>query len=347
MPVADLEAIGQRATGRRVTLARPIGAGRNSRVFRLDLEPGAPGEPGSVVVKFYRRDPGDTRDRLAAEHGALTFLWNHGLRAVARPLACDHEAYCAVYEDLVGEVPAAATATLAEIDATVAFLARLKELRSEPGAELLPVASEACFSLGELAANIESRYQRLAVSPRDGDRRALHEWLDATFVPLRSQLLAWAEARSGGVWLDASHRTLSPSDIGFHNMIRRPGGALAFVDFEYFGWDDPAKMLVDFVLHPGMDLAAAHRARYSAGLLSVFADESGLRARAETVYPLFGLKWCLIVLNEFLPGRSSVPQAAGVTAAAAHESRALQLAKADGIAHRIRHEYRENPYLKS
>lgn len=347
MPVADLETIGQRATGRRVTLARPIGAGRNSRVFRLDLEPGAPGEPGSVVVKFYRRDPGDTRDRLAAEYGALSFLWGHGLRAIARPLACDREAYCAVYEDLLGEVPSSATATMADIDATVAFLATLKQLRGEPGAESLPVASEACFSLAQLADNIEGRYQRLAMSPRDSDRLALHEWLVSTFEPLRTELLAWATARPAEALLDASHRTLSPSDIGFHNMIRRDDGGLAFVDFEYFGWDDPAKMLVDFVLHPGMDLPDGHRARYASGLLAVFADDPGLRARAETVYPLFGLKWCLIVLNEFLLGRSSVQQAAGLPAEAARDSRALQLAKADGIAHRIRHEYRENPYLKS
>jgi hypothetical protein len=57
------------------------------------------------------------------------------------------------------------------------------------------------------------------------------------------------------------------------------------------------------------------------------------------VYPLFGLKWCLIVLNDFLPGR-----AASVGASELHEVRRSQLAKANALADRIRAEYCMNPY---
>ncbi len=46
-------------------------------------------------------------------------------------------------------------------------------------------------------------------------------------------------------------RSLVPSDFGFHNSLRRNDGSLAFVDFEYFGWDDPVKMTADILLHPG------------------------------------------------------------------------------------------------
>ena len=54
--------------------------------------------------------------------------------------------------------------------------------------------------------------------------------------------------------LPKSERCLSPSDFGFHNAICDVNGVYHFVDFEYFGWDDPAKMICDFILHPGMDL---------------------------------------------------------------------------------------------
>ena len=47
--------------------------------------------------------------------------------------------------------------------------------------------------------------------------------------------------------IDPNERSLSPSDFGFHNAIRRADGRLAFVDFEYFGWDDPAKLVADFL----------------------------------------------------------------------------------------------------
>ena len=63
--------------------------------------------------------------------------------------------------------------------------------------------------------------------------------------------------------LPQEQRSLVPSDFGFHNALRRPDGTLAFFDFEYFGWDDPVKLTADVLLH--------------------------------------GLRWALIVLNEFLP----------------------------------------------
>jgi hypothetical protein len=50
-------------------------------------------------------------------------------------------------------------------------------------------------------------------------------------------------------------RTLSPSDFGFHNAIRKTDGTLCFIDFEYFGWDDPVKLTADFLHHPGMALS--------------------------------------------------------------------------------------------
>ena len=53
--------------------------------------------------------------------------------------------------------------------------------------------------------------------------------------------------------LPVEQRTLSPSDFGFHNALRRPDGRVVFLDLEYFGWDDPAKMISDFLLHPALE----------------------------------------------------------------------------------------------
>ena len=136
--------------------------------------------------------------------------------------------------------------------------------------------------------------------------------------------------------IGAEARTLSPSDFGFHNAIRRPDGMLDFVDFEYFGWDDPAKTIVDFLLHPGMQLDDALKRRFAAGVCAAFAELPALPARTRIVYPLFGLKWGLILLNDFLPERSG--QAPGARPAA-------QLAKARSLVRRLAAEYADNPFL--
>ena len=62
----------------------------------------------------------------------------------------------------------------------------------------------------------------------------------------------------------------------------------------------------------------------------------GLAERARIVYPLFGLKWCLILLNDFLPDRATTASA---------DARAAQLQKAGALVDRIGREYRENPFV--
>ena len=46
---------------------------------------------------------------------------------------------------------------------------------------------------------------------------------------------------------------LSPSDIGFHNTLKCRN-KIFFIDFEYFGLDDPIKITSDFIIHPGNNL---------------------------------------------------------------------------------------------
>jgi hypothetical protein len=74
-----------------------------------------------------------------------------------------------------------------------------------------------------------------------------------------------------------------------------------FLDFEYFGWDDPAKMVSDFLMHPGMSLSLSAKQRFLSGILDRCDFATNFKSRLNGVYPLWGLKWTLIMLNEFVP----------------------------------------------
>jgi len=339
----DLRAICHTALGREVVSSEPIGAGRNSRVFRVDLTAAGPSSPLAVVVKFYRRDAGDARDRLSTEFGSLQFLWQNSVRSIPRPIAIDHDRQCAIYEYIPGEVATSRAIRLEDVDTSVSFLGALKRLRGAPGSEALPAASEACFSLDDVVTSVERRLERLRRAEPAGDEGAgMRRWIDETFDPFMTQVREWClgAARGWGVAFDEpirpEARTLSPSDFGFHNAIRRPDGTLAFVDFEYFGWDDPAKTIVDYLLHPGMGLAEPMKRHFAARAQAAFADVPTLAERARLVYPLFGLKWAMILLNDFLPERFFPAQS---------EWRQTQLRKAQALVGRIAAEYRHNPYL--
>jgi hypothetical protein len=122
-----------------------------------------------------------------------------------------------------------------------------------------------------------------------------------------------AEAIEFSRALPKEKRSLVPSDFGFHNALRRSDGTLAFVDFEYFGWDDPVKLTADTLLHPGLPMPAAQRDRFRSAALEIYSEDATFAPRLKALYPLFGLRWGLILLNEFRPERWRLRSAAGET----------------------------------
>lgn len=323
-----------------------IGGGHNSRVFRLSCE-----DFTDYVGKLYFQHPADKRNRLDAEFTGLQFLWKHGTHSVPRPIAQDVEHGAAIYTHIDGEpIPPAAYAA-DDLDQAVEFLARLKSLTSHRESRALPSASEACFSPRAIIGSIEQRFQRLAEAP--GDRapyQAMRRFLVEEFEPSFETIQRWVKQRlvDMGTSLDAelphSDRTLSPSDFGFHNALRTPDGTIVFLDFEYFGWDDPAKMISDFLLHPAMSLSENMKVHFAKAIFRRLGEWADLPRRVEVVYPLFGLKWCLIILNEFIPVHYQRRDFASSAELDQDDLQLRQSAKAQRMLGRIWASYEEFPY---
>jgi hypothetical protein len=96
-------------------------------------------------------------------------------------------------------------------------------------------------------------------------------------------------------------RCLSPSDFGFHNALLQADGTLKFFDFEYAGWDDPAKTVCDFLCQPALPIPPESYERCVAGLLDFLPNREGVRMRIELLLPVYQIKWICIMLNEFRP----------------------------------------------
>lgn len=320
-----------------------IGSGRNSRVYRLVC-----GDGRIFAAKVYPRHKEETRDRLGTEFGGLTFLWKSGIRNIPRPVSNDRKKGFSIFEYIKGRSVDLSQIDLKYIDQAVEFLISLDGLKNRSGAEALPPASEAFFTIEDILDNVELRFKRLScVSPKDMMVRELLCFLEEDFSPFFSMIRKWSCARLGEFGLDAdlhlpiSERTLSPSDFGFHNALRRQDGSLVFLDFEYFGWDDPAKMIIDFILHPGMALSFSMKERFCNGLLDHFDRSSNLCARLSAVYPIFGLKWCLILLNEFVPADAVRRRFAGSGKMDEFSTRTKQLDKAKNMLKEVRQTYEE------
>ena len=343
---ADIAATVSQELGMTPTAIESIGQGRNSQVYRVMCD-GA----YRYVVKRYFNPPLDARGRMGVEFSSLAFLWDHGVRNGPQPIVSDPEYRWAVYAYVNGQHVQGHDVTESDLDDAVRFLALLKSLRQEEKSARLPIASEACFSLGAILDNIHLRLERLTGQRSEGTAyQALTAFLHNEFLPARDRIAQWCSSDLTG-WGDGptrilpqEHRTLSPSDFGFHNALKRSDGDFVYLDFEYFGWDDPAKILADFVMHPAMDLSQSQGRRFAARLFQLFGEDHYLPKRAETVYPLFGLKWCLILLNEFVPRDLLRRDFAGAATREITEHQLAQLEKSRRLLHRILSEYEQFPY---
>lgn len=278
---------------------RVVSDGRNSRIYCVDSR------GGRFALKQYLARPDDARDRLRCEVAALRLMARNGVMNVPRVTAVDAETRSTLLTWIDGSPVRTVNET--DIPAANEFLTALHALRHAPEAQDLPLAAEACLSAAEIERQIRARRARLAEPC--ADERELAAFLDSSFSPLLERALLRAKAQMAAAGLDFAAalpralQSLVPADFGFHNSLRRPDGTLAFLDFDYFGWDDPVKLTADFLLHPGMTLGAAERGRFETAARLRYGDDPAFGARLDALLPLFGLRWVLILLNEFLPER--------------------------------------------
>jgi Phosphotransferase enzyme family len=300
--------------------------GRNSRIWHVRSGDRA------FALKQYppRRD--DPRDRLSTEVGALQLMERYRIDVVPRVLGVDGERGYALLSWIDGSD--VIEVSHADINAAVAFLSAVHGLRATPWAALQPLAAEPCLRGEEIERQIKARLVRL----RDAaaNEPELVDFLDHSLSPQFSRASEQARSDLATAGLDFTAelpqewRSLVPSDFGFHNSLRRSDGSLAFVDFEYFGWDDPVKLTADILLHPGRALLPAQRKRFRLAAAQLYGDDPTFAHRLSSYQPLFGLRWVLILLNEFIPARWQRRVLAG-SGESWSDAKARQLARAQNF----------------
>jgi hypothetical protein len=322
VPDAVAQAAGRLAPGP-VIAVEEVRKGANSRVFKVTTAAG--------VFALKKYPPDDRRDRQGAEARALAFFARAGLARTPRLVAADQAARVSLLSWLDGT--AMTEPSDADIAQFAAFQIDLDRAIDDRARSDIGPAAEACVSGARILAHIQSRYARLAAL---GERvPALHGFLQARFDPALIACEENARRIYADLGLDfaadrpGAAQTLIASDFGAHNALRRPDGRVAFLDFEYFGWDDPLTSIGNFVLHPGMELTAPQRAVYQDAILAHFGGAHAQRVAA--LLPLYALRWCAIILSDLLPDRLAHRSAANALAGDRADVEARQLAKADRL----------------
>jgi hypothetical protein len=214
------------------------------------------------------------------------------------------------------------------------FFVSINLCKENPEAKLLPNGSESCFSIDEHLSRVHYRVHHLlsieASSPIDNEalgfvrKELLAQWKMTTDFVCRN-------LSDAGVSIDEEinrhDRCVSPSDFGFHNAILHRDGFLRFVDFEYAGWDDPAKLVCDFFCQPAVPVPFCYFDVFARTVAAGLSDPERHIRRMAILFPVYQIKWCCILLNDFLCVDSSRRRFAG-SAMDQEEQKVRQLHKA-------------------
>ena len=192
---------------------------------------------------------------------------------------------------------------LGDIRQASQFLHILNEQRLSKDAQNIDLGAEVCLAPVDIESQIYSRLRRLMAS--DSDQTKL--LLEISFYPTLDKTVRWAKKEyfnqnmEYDTALSNNKLSLSPVDFGLHNALKTESGRLYFLDFEYFGWSDPVHLVSDTLLHPGMDLNFKQKKAFFKSMKNTYTFDDEYLSRIRILYPLYGLRWCAIMLNIFLP----------------------------------------------
>lgn len=269
----------------------------NSAIFRVQTS------LGEVSLKRYPHSLSPTgvcyESRLGSEINACEFLEKNKFENIRHLKAYSTELNVAVFDWIEGQD----IKSISNSDILMAsqFVASLYSLSKNKTAQSLKNAKEACFSTSDIITQITNREKLLAATALEN--LELRDFFLTEYYPLRNVIFEFVKKNK--LWddrevvLGRDFQTLSPSDFGFHNAIKGLDDNIYWLDFEYFGWDDPVKLVSDFIWHPAMSLTEDQKNIWLKQAFQIFGHIKFFEDRLKMHHLIFGLRWILIILNPF------------------------------------------------
>ena len=278
-----------------VTGIKRLRHGRNSQVFLIE------DESNKWVVKKYHQHPKDLRNRLENETLFLSYLKDIGVKSVAEPIAADNKNNLGLFSYLPGVVPKSINIDI--VHQAAEFIRLINAFRKQKKAKNLPKASDTSFSVISHLNLVKQRVNRLnQIAPKGTIQKEVLDFVRSNLAISLERITdditsQYSDDKLKRI-LPHSSRIISPSDFGLQNMLVK-NDKVHFLDFEYSGWDDPAKLMCDFGCHPEIPVNNRYLQSFKDSFYSWLDDAEESIRRSEILMNLYRLRWCCIILNEF------------------------------------------------
>lgn len=175
------------------------------------------------------------------------------------------------------------------------FIDQLKKIKLNYNQDLL--ASANCFDIYQIKKQFDSRISEFneVKSTNLKVYQFINTKINKTFNEYFKKIL---KIKFINKYFNKNIYYLSPSDYGIHNSLKLKSKVF-FFDFEYAGFDSPIKLICDFIYNP------SNKIYEKIDIQNIWINECckifSIREPyvIQLIKPLFGLIWCLIILNEY------------------------------------------------
>ena len=293
----------------------PLTGGANNQLWRAQ-----PKNTPSFVIKNYGSDGGD---RLRREWQYLLLLEQHQVPNLPRPLHHDAFQKLAAYSFMDGKKLSSEQVSFNHIQMAVQHISAISDIPIGTIDRAKGSYDDAIGHIQEITNRMSHLEQALQYYPHL-DR--LHDLVMKKLKPLwQSRYDHVMKADLNSLFSDVK-LYLSPSDFGFHNILATEN-TLNFIDFEYAGADDLAKLAADFSLVPQISIPDDYAASFISQLAHTIGLDAHFERRVAFLRFIGQVKWLCIILNEFLPEKKQRLSDASDIGASERQNERLTLAE--------------------
>jgi len=262
----------------------------------------------TFFVKNYFNSTLDNRDRFNSEVLFFEYTKECAPSFIPKIYAIDKENKIILFENILGNNLQLDDLNPEIISTAATFFSFLNKPKFKYSlGKKINDAAEACFSINSHLNLINQRIIRLENivddTLQDLSVSVIVSKIRKLFEQIKSKILLYAYQNKLDLELDLqmTDRVISPSDFGFHNCLIKENRNLIFFDFEYAGWDDPAKVTGDFFNQLQVPVSEKYFDTFVNRAFDSLTNKNDLITRCKLLLPLFKIKWACIAMNIFIP----------------------------------------------
>jgi len=303
MLTKTIKKIVEKEIGTPLTNVQEINAGLNNRLFKVVTS------EEKYLAKLYRKD---ANIMLKREFDALKYLKSQDIKNVPTAYFKDDKHNFAVYSFEEGKVKNPSQATRKDLNEMAYFIACIHKLQPKEIRKKFLAANFACFSINDYLKNIYFRLDKFSVYAKSKNiptiiNKLKKEGITTRVEDLVQNVLAGITDDTLTKKLSIGNERLSPVDFGVHNILFKKDGSLCFIDFEYFGRDDPVRAVADFLMHDrSLDIKLELKKYFQSRYLEYIGADRKYRKRLELVKKIIDIEWLAIYLYSMTPDKIKI-----------------------------------------